>query len=244
MRQIGRRTLAVGPTRTRGKYADLCGKSEWPTALTLSRALDTRRKSVEKHAIVEAVTFMLRSLVVCLLASLVCPAVPAAQSAPASKPQRIASLYLCADELLLQLTDRRNVASVTFLARDPLNSNVAGLAAQVPVNRGRAEEIFAQRPDVVLAGAFTARPAVAMLKRAGLPIGELCVPQTLDDVRHDIRTIADAIGERENGERMIARIDTRLAALPPPAATPRRSAIVLNPNGFTIGAGSLVDEIF
>jgi iron complex transport system substrate-binding protein len=166
-----------------------------------------------------------------------------AVSVAAAKPQRIASLYVCADELVLQLAERRNIASVTFLSRDPLNSNVADLAAQVPVNYGRAEEVFAQKPDLVLSGAFTARPAVAMLKRAGVPIAELGVPRNLEEVRGDIRTVAGAIGESDKGERMIAALNARIAALPPPQG-PRRSAIVLNPNGFTIGAGSLVDEIF
>ena len=181
---------------------------------------------------------MFRSAAIALLAAMLAP------SPATAKPQRIVSLYLCADELVLQLAERRNVASVTFLSRDPLNSNVAGLAAGVPVNHGRAEEILAQKPDIVLAGAFTARPAVALLRRAGVPMVELGVPRDLDDVRKEIRMVATAIGERENGERMIADIDARLAALPPPPQQPPRSAIVLNPNGFTVGAGSLVDEIF
>ena len=172
-------------------------------------------------------------------------AVSVAVSAAAAKPQRVASLYLCADELVLQLADSRNIASVTFLSRDPLNSNVADLAASVPINRGLAEEVLAQRPDVAIASAYDARPAVAMLKRAGVPVVNLgAPPRNLDEIRRDIRAVADAVGEPGNGERMIAGIDVRLAALPPPPRGRKLSAIVLNPNGFTIGADSLVDEIF
>jgi len=168
-----------------------------------------------------------------------------AVSAAAAKPRRIVSLYLCADELVLQLAEPSNVASVTFLSRDPLNSNVADLAARVPINRGLAEEVLAQRPDVAIASAYDARPAVAMLKRAGVPVINLgAPPRNLDEIRRDIRAVADAIGERNNGERMIAGIDARLAALPPPPRGRKLSAIVLNPNGFTIGADSLIDDIF
>jgi iron complex transport system substrate-binding protein len=162
----------------------------------------------------------------------------------AAGPQRIVSLYLCADELLLQLADRQAIASVTFLSRDPDNSNVADLAARVPVNYGRAEEIIAQRPDLVVAGAYTTGATVAMLKRAGIPVVELGVAQGLDDVRRDIRTVAHAIGEGDRGEALIAAIDARLAALAASPPRPRLRALILNPNGFTIGAGSLVDEIF
>jgi iron complex transport system substrate-binding protein len=182
---------------------------------------------------------MFRRVTIALLAAAL------AVSAAAAKPQRVVSLYLCADELVLQLADRRNIASVTFLSRDPLNSNVADLAARVPVNRGLAEEVLAQRPDVALASAYDARPAVAMLKRAGIPVVNLgAPPRNLDEIRRDIRAVANAVDEPENGERMIAGIDARLAALPAPPRDRKLSAIVLNPNGFTIGAGSLVDEIF
>jgi len=169
-------------------------------------------------------------------------ALPAATGA--AGPKRIVSLYLCADELLLQLADRPAIASVTFLSRDPDNSNVADLAVRVPVNYGRAEEIIAQRPDLVVAGAYTTGATVAMLKRAGVPVVELGVAQGLDDVRRDIRIVAHAIGEDDRGEALVAAVDARLAALAASPPRPRLRALVLNPNGFTIGAGSLVDEIF
>ena len=60
------------------------------------------------------------------------------------------------DELLLRLADPRNVASVTWLARDPGSSNVADLAAEIPVNHGLAEEIIPLQPDLVIAGIYTA----------------------------------------------------------------------------------------
>jgi len=182
---------------------------------------------------------MFRSVIIGLLAA------PLAASTVAAKPQRVVSLYLCADELVLQLAEPRNIASVTFLSRDPLNSNVADLAARVPINRGLAEEVLAQRPDVAIASAYDARPAVAMLKRAGVPVVNLgAPPRNIDEIRRDIRAVADAVGEPDKGERMIAGIDARLAVLPVPPRGRKLSAIVLNPNGFTIGAGSLVDEIF
>src|ERR1700732_350866 len=85
----------------------------------------------------------------------------AAASAQAGKAKHIVSLNLCADELVLRLADRDNIASVTWLSRDPDNSNVAALAAQVPVNHGLAEEVIALDPDLVVAGLHTGRSAVA-----------------------------------------------------------------------------------
>lgn len=159
------------------------------------------------------------------------------------KPRRVVSLNLCVDELLLRLADPRNVASVTWLARDPGNSNVADLAVEIPVNHGLAEEIIPLNPDLVIAGIYTARPAVAMLKRTGTPLVEIGVPKNLSEVRQQIRDIAALISEREKGESVVGAMDASLAALPAASSSSRPRAIVLNPNGATVGKGTLVDEI-
>jgi iron complex transport system substrate-binding protein len=159
------------------------------------------------------------------------------------KPRRIVSLNMCVDELLLRLAEPRNVASVTWLSRDPSNSNVAELAGSVPVNHGLAEEIIPLQPDLVIAGIYTARPAVAMLKRTGTPLVEVGVPKNLAEVRQQIRDIAALIGEREKGESVVSAMDANLAALPAAPSSSRPRAIVLNPNGATVGKGTLVDEI-
>jgi iron complex transport system substrate-binding protein len=159
------------------------------------------------------------------------------------KPQRIVSLNMCVDELLLRLAQPENVASVTWLSRDPRNSNVADAAARIPVNHGLAEEIIPLRPDLVIGGVYTARPAVAMLKRSGVPVAEVDVPKNLDDMRRQVRDIAALIGERERGEALVAAMDRSLAALPSPSWSPKPRAVVLNPNGATVGRGTLVDEI-
>ena len=60
-----------------------------------------------------------------------------ASDAP-GKPRRIVSLNMCVDELVLRLADPQNIASVTWLSRDPKNSNVAELGAGIAVNHGLA----------------------------------------------------------------------------------------------------------
>jgi iron complex transport system substrate-binding protein len=161
----------------------------------------------------------------------------------AGKPARIVSLNLCTDEMVLRLADRENVASVTWLSRDPANSNVAGLAAQVPINHGLAEEVIPLDPDFIVAGIYTARTAIALLKRAGMPVQEVGVANSIDEVRKQYRDVADMLGERERGEQVIAAMDRRLAALANDRPAKRPRAVVLNPNGVTVGPGTLADDI-
>lgn len=165
-----------------------------------------------------------------------------ATPAAAGPPQRIVSLNLCADELVLRLADRDHVASVTWLARDPRGSNVADLARDVPVNRGLAEEIVALKPDLVVAGAFTTRTTTALLRRLGIPVLELDAPESLDATYAQIRQVADRLGVPGRGAALVGEMQAAFARLPPAPAY-RPTALVLRPNGFTAGRGTLADEV-
>ncbi|MFG1359595.1 ABC transporter substrate-binding protein [Xanthobacter pseudotagetidis] len=163
-------------------------------------------------------------------------------TAAEGKPARIVSLNLCADELVLRLAGPGRVASVTYLARDPRGSNVADLAARVPVNRGLAEEVVPLAPDLVIAGAFTTRATTAMLRRLGFEVMELGVPATLEEAYAQIGEVAARLGEEDRGAAMVGEIKAAMAALPPaPADHP--TAVVVRPNGFTAGRGSVPDEV-
>lgn len=159
-------------------------------------------------------------------------------------PQRIVSLNLCADELLLRLAAPGTLKSVTWLARDPAASTVVAQAQSLPVNRGLAEEIVPLEPDLVVAGAFTTRTTVALLKRLGTPVLELDVPNTIDEALQQIRTLAAVLGRTARGEELAGGISARLAALPVTAPSePLPMAAVYQPNGFTIGQGSMVHDL-
>ena len=177
------------------------------------------------------------------LVAALCGAAAAQGTDSAGGPRRIVSINMCTDELLLRLADRDAIASVTWLSRDPRNANMAEAAKGLPANSGLAEEALSYHPDLVLAGPFTERSSVALLRQVGAPVLEFSVPETLDGVRRQIREVAAAIGEPQRGERLVADIDRRLARISLDPSRPPLRAIILRPNGFTVGPGSLVDEV-
>ena len=161
-----------------------------------------------------------------------------------AKPQRIVSLNQCTDELALRLADPQNIASVTWLSQDPNNANMADAARKIPANHGTAEEAMAYRPDLVLVGAFTDPETRALLERIGAPIARTSIRRRrLADARRQILDFAARIGESERGEALVAQMDRDLERVSVDARRPKLKAIILRPNGFTVGAGSLVDEI-
>ena len=76
----------------------------------------------------------------------------------------VASLNLCTDEYLLLLARPHEIASVSFLSQDPLESPLWRTARRHPANRGSIEDVLARRPGVVLTMGGGGR-ATALLAR-------------------------------------------------------------------------------
>jgi iron complex transport system substrate-binding protein len=156
-------------------------------------------------------------------------------------PHRIVSANLCADRLLLQLADRADIVSVSHYATDPDMSTVATQAAGIPPNHADAEEILAFRPDLVLLGWHGSLTAGTLLRSLGVPVYALPVAGSIAEVRSAIRGLAAALGVPERGERLIAAMDARFAAL---ASQPRqRRAAIYLAGGWSPGRDSLGGDL-
>lgn len=161
-----------------------------------------------------------------------------------ARPQRVASIHLCADQLLLALADRDQIASVTWLAAEPAQSNMVEAARGVSLNRGQAEEIVALKPDLVLAGVLSARPTVALLQRLGYRVLDLAPTTSFVEINSQIREVAAALDEIARGEALVAALGQRLAVVASAAPSAARPGVILyQPNGYTMGAGTLEDAV-
>lgn len=156
-------------------------------------------------------------------------------------PNRIVSINMCADELALRLARPGTLISISPLALENIGSNVAALARGVPVNRGATEEIAGLKPDLVAAGRYTTRATVALLRRLGVPVADLDVPNSLAGVRDQIREAGVLFHNEAAAKALTARFDALLAAPLPEGRRP--TAVVLRPAGFTSSEGSLLDDM-
>ena len=159
-----------------------------------------------------------------------------------AKPQRIASINLCTDQLVVLLAERSAIVSLYRSSADPAFSFVAGQVRGMHLNRGLAEEIMALKPDLVVAGIFTARPAVALLRRHGVKVIELPLADSFDSIRRQIETLAAELGEEHRGRQLIGEMERRLASVALGAGRVR-SALAVGPNLFTNGRATLFDEV-
>lgn len=157
-------------------------------------------------------------------------------------PQRIVSLNLCTDQLLLTLAPRERIAGLSFLAADPGLSALAAQTSGLPLLRGQAEEVLPLQPDLVLAGQYTARPTVALLRAHGIQVLEVGLTDDFASIRQQIRSVAAALGTVERGEAVIATMDRMLDQAQPSSGRNRPRVLALAPGAFTAGSGTLSDS--
>lgn len=180
-----------------------------------------------------------------MLAIMVCAWLIAHSAAIAEtlRPQRIVSINMCADGLVLALADPTQIVSLSYLSHDPRNVDWAKAAAAYATNRGRAEEVRALSPDLVLASTFTTPATLSMLRRLGTPVITLEAPHTFDAIRAQIRLVAEHIGQQKRGEATIESMDARLANIAITTAVPAMKALVLQSNNIVAGAETLPNSI-
>jgi iron complex transport system substrate-binding protein len=158
-----------------------------------------------------------------------------------TKPTRIVSLDLCADQLLIELVERERIAAVTHLAADPQYSAIWEKAKGIPITRGAAEDVLRLRPELILAGPFGVAPTVGLLRRLQRNVIVVPLASNLDGVRSAVRAVAAAVGENARGEAMVAAFDRRLAELPTASQPKKPTAVIYQVGGAVSIAGDLAD---
>jgi len=154
--------------------------------------------------------------------------------------ERIVSINQCADELLLHIVPPDRIISVTHFVKDPRISWDADLARDIPGNSGRAEEVMSHRPDLVFAGDFSARSTVNLLRGLGVRVIELAHPSSIDDVLDLIAQVGQETGFVKEAETIRTKLSSSRQASSPQTTI---TAAVYQPNGYTVGKGSLINEV-
>lgn len=185
-----------------------------------------------------------QSLIARLFVIVVALFVALATTVKAEAPRRIVSLNLCTDQWLLLLAPRDHIAALSSLAVDPDLSALWQQVGDLPLTHGTAEEVLPLAPDLVLAGRYTARPTVALLKARGVKVLEIDLADDFDMIRAQARQVAAALGRVAAGEALIAAMDAQLAAATPPVdAAPGPRILNMTTGAFTAGSGTLHDAV-
>lgn len=168
---------------------------------------------------------------------------PAALAA-GEAPRRVVSMNLCTDQIAMLVAAPGQLVSVSYLAARPDVSLMSAETAGLTLNHGLAEEILRLDPDLVIAGTYTRRATVNMLRRLGRRVEEFAPANGFADIRENVRRMGELLGREGQAARLIAAFDAEAAALA--AAPPGEGAPVLGSfgaNSYTTGGGTLENEI-
>lgn len=157
-------------------------------------------------------------------------------------PSRVVSMNLCMDQLAMLLAGEGQLLSVSEVASDPLSSAMVEAAAAYKRNHGLAEEIYLMQPDLVIAGSYTARATVDMLRRLNIPVAVFDPAYSLTDVTVRLREVGEVLGQQKRAAAMIADFDAQLAAFQTEVKNRPRAALYYA-NGYTSGDKTLAGQI-
>lgn len=164
-------------------------------------------------------------------------ALAAGISAPsvAAQPGRVASLNMCADELVVLLAAPSQIISVTHLAQDRHEFAFWKTARRYRANDGSIASVAGLRPDLIVTMGGLARDRARLAERIGAHILILPYPQSLEDVETALLQVGSALGRDAQARRYIAVIRS-LQASRPALST---EAMFLSDGGLSVAAASL-----
>ncbi|MBC7769297.1 MAG: ABC transporter substrate-binding protein [Phycisphaerales bacterium] len=171
---------------------------------------------------------------------LICAIALAFASAAEAEPRRIVSLDYCADQFVLALADRAQIAALSRGAlRD--DSFYRARAAGIRRTRGTLEETLALRPDLVVRNWGGPWDASEVYARFGVPVLQVGDTPDFALAREDLLDAAQTIGRPERGAALARDLDLRLERLAARAPPTRQPVMYLSAAGAVAGSGTMMD---
>jgi iron complex transport system substrate-binding protein len=130
----------------------------------------------------------------------------------ASEPQRVVSLTLGSDEMLLGLLDKSRIIALTKYADDAGISNVSSEAAGVQerVVSDKIEGIIALKPDMVILDTWADPKGIKQLRDAGITVYTFKTPTNIDEQKAVILELASITGTEGKGREIVDWMDSKL----------------------------------
>jgi iron complex transport system substrate-binding protein len=160
----------------------------------------------------------------------------------AAAPQRVVSINLCTDQLVLALADPAQIAGLSPYAGDE-RSFFADRARRFPHLTGEAEDTLALQPDLVLTGSFGKRETREMLARSGVTLLTLPPALSVADTLAQIRQVGAALGQGARAEAAVARITDALDRARAAARGKPWRVLGVARRGWITGADSLTSSL-
>lgn len=165
------------------------------------------------------------------------------------KPQRIISLTISTDEILIDLVPPERIVALSYLADDSGISNIVEKSKTIKhrVDQNSAEAIVALQPDLVIVADFFSKEMIQTLRDLNLNVYVYKTQSDMASVKASIREIAQLVGEAQNAEAIIGMMDDKLnelhAKLSVIPVEQRKRVVYARTNGITFREKSSFHDI-
>lgn len=131
------------------------------------------------------------------------------------RPQRIVSLNISVDEVLLDLVNSERIAALTYLADNAEISNISTRSGAVKgrVNVANPESILALKPDLIILPNFTKADTVVHLREMNLPVYVYNAPYNMAGIRDFIREMGVVVHEEYKAQQILQAMEQRLQSV-------------------------------
>jgi iron complex transport system substrate-binding protein len=160
-----------------------------------------------------------------------------------AQPQRILSLNLCTDQLLIDLAEPERIIGLSPYARDASRSWVSERVARLPALSGTAEEAIALRPDLVVSSQYMKRETAALIAARGIQVIAFEDPATLAAARAQILAFGRLIGAEARAEARVAELDSALSELRRVALASPKRVLPFARRGWVAGRETLLGDL-
>ena len=134
----------------------------------------------------------------------------------AHKPQRILTVSAGTDELMLGLVEPERMAAINESLADRQHTNIPWVCDRIPTVIPRSpsvEQIAALHPDLVVVTPWMPRENIDAIRELNVPVVVCKSAATMEDIHANIRLFASAVGEPERGEKLIGKMEDKLAEI-------------------------------
>jgi iron complex transport system substrate-binding protein len=163
-------------------------------------------------------------------------------SPAAAAPRRVVSLDYCADQFVLALADRDQIAALSRGAQRE-DSYYRARAAGVRQTRGTMEEVLSLRPDLIVRNWGGPWDSAAAFARFNIPVVQVGDTPDFASARADLLHAARRLGHGDRGRALARDLDARLARLAASAPELRPPVMYLSAGGAVAGRGVMMDAV-
>lgn len=163
-----------------------------------------------------------------------------------SKPQKIISLYVYGDEVLLGLVDHKRIAGLSKWVHDEDLAMGAKEAKDVTkIAESNPEAILALKPDLVLLPDSSKPEQISSLEDVGIKVFVYPAASQLSNIPKTIKAIGSAVGEPEQADKLITEMQKKISAVEAKVKKmqPEKKGLLFLRFGAIGGKGTIFNDI-